>query len=111
MFYLSSFLIFVYFKIARVHKKEEKMNPLMMMQHLVVLAAAIMSFFYGFTHFMWYFVLLLSFIYFIVAALLITTVQLGVFIDGKPQFGISQVYKYLPLLTLIIVLLSVKMWI
>jgi len=83
----------------------------MMLQHIIVALATLASYTYGFMHLSWYFVLLLSIVYFIVAALIITTVQLGIFIDGKPQFGISQVYKYLPLLTLGIVLISVMMWI
>ena len=110
MFYLSLFLLFVYFKIARIHKKEEKMNALVLVQHIVTFVAASSIFVYGFIHLAWYFVVIFSFLFFIIAALIITTVQLGIFIDGKPQFGISQVYKYMPFLTLGIVLLSVILW-
>ena len=110
LFYLSSFLFFVYFKIARVHKKEEKLNTLVIFQHILVAMSSVSIYFYGFTHLSWYIVLLISLIFFIMAALIVTAVQLGIFIDGKPQFGISKLYKYLPLLTLAIIALSAIMW-
>jgi len=109
-FYLSTFLFFVYLKIARVHKKEEKLNALLIIQHILVLISALSIYFYGFTHLSWYIVLLTSLIFFIVAALIVTVVQLGIFIDGKPQFGISKLYKFIPLLSLIIIALSAIIW-
>ena len=110
LFYLSAFLFFVYFKIARVHKKEEKLNTLIILQHILVAISTIGIYIYGFTHLSWYLVVIPSFIFYIVAALMITAVQLGIFIDGKPQFGISKLYKYLPLLTLAIIALSAIIW-
>lgn len=107
LFYFSSLLFFIYFKIARVHKKEEKLNALVIAQHTLVALSAVGIYFYGFTHISWYIVLLTSVIFYIMAALLVTVVQLGIFIDGKPQFGISAIYKYLPVLTLAIIALSV----
>ena len=110
LFYPALFLLFVYFKIARIHKKEEKSTLVMNIQHILVVLSALSLFAYGFTHQSWYLVILVSFVFFIISALLITAVQLGVFIDGKPQFGISKVYKFLPALTLSIMALSAILW-
>ncbi len=110
LFYSTLFLLFLYFKIARIHKKEEKSTLVMNLQHILVLLSALSLFSYGFTHQSWYLVILVSFVFFIIAALLVTAVQLGVFIDGKPQFGISKVYKFLPALTLSIMALSAILW-
>jgi len=110
LFYPTLFLLFLYFKIARIHKKEEKSTLVMNLQHMLVLLSALSLFGYGFTHQSWYLVILISFVFFIIAALLVTAVQLGVFIDGKPQFGISKVYKFLPALTLSIMALSAILW-
>ena len=110
LFYISSLFFFIYLKIARVHKKEEKLAPFMLLQHLLVALSSVSIYYYGFTHLSWYLVLLVSIIFFIVAALIVTVVQLGIFIDGKPQFGISKLYKFLPLLASIIVALSAIIW-
>ena len=106
LFYFTLFLLFVYFKIARIHTKEERTTLFINMQHFMVGLSAISLFTYGFIYESWYLVLLVSFLFFIIAALLITAIQLGVFIDGKPQFGISKVYGFLPLLTFSIMALS-----
>jgi hypothetical protein len=37
---------------------------------------------------------------------MVTAVQLGIFVDGKPVLGISKVYKFMPLLTLLIALIT-----
>ena len=110
LFYLSTFLFFVYLKIARVHKKEEKLNTLTIIQHTLVTISTTSIYFYGFTHLSWYIILLTSFVFYIMAALMVTVVQLGIFIDGKPQFGISMLYKYLPVLTSGIIALSAIIW-
>lgn len=106
LFYLSSLLIFIYFKIARVHKKEEILKLPVLLQHILVALSAFVVYYYGFTQISWYLVLLSSLIFFILAALMITAVQLGIFVDGKPQLGISSIYKYLPVLTSLIIALS-----
>ncbi len=106
LFFLALFLVFLYFKVARIHKKEEKGTPLVYLQHFLVGFSAIGIFLYGFTHFSWYIVLISSLVFFIIAALIITAIQLGIFIDGKPQFGISKFYKLLPVLTLSVMILS-----
>lgn len=110
LFYPSTLLFFIYLKIARVHKKEEKLTALIILQHVLVALSAIGVYVYGFTNLSWYIVLLTSFVFYVMAALLVTVVQLGIFIDGKPQFGISAIYKYLPVVTLSIIALSAIIW-
>jgi len=110
LFYPASFLFFLYFKIARVYKKEEKSNKWMLLQNIVVSLSALSLLLYGFIFIKWYLLLLTSFVFFIMAALMITAIQLGVFIDGKPQLGLSKIYKFLPALTLVIALLSAIIW-
>ena len=107
MFYIALFFLFIYFKVARVHKKEEKMTPLFIVQHILVALSSVALFAYGFTHIAWYFVVISSFIFFIMSALMISAVQLGIFIDGKPILRIGQIYKIMPVLTACIVLFSI----
>jgi len=110
LFYPASFLFFLYFKIARVYKKEEKSSRLMLLQNIVVTLSGVSLVLYGFLFIKWYLLLITSFVFFIMAALMITAIQLGVFIDGKPQFGLSKVYKFLPVVTFVIALLSAIIW-
>jgi cation transport ATPase len=107
LFYITLFLIFLYFKIARVHKKEERVTLPIILLHVLVLLSTIGIYIYGFQESNIITVLVVSFLYFIVAALIITTIQLGIFIDGKPLLGINRVYKFMPILTGLIVLLTV----
>ncbi len=107
LFYLSLFLLFLYFKIARVHKKEEKFTKIILVQHIAVAVSASIIYLYGFTHFSSLALLIVSFLFFIIAALIITTVQLGIFIDGKPLLGINKVFKTIPLLTILISAIAV----
>ena len=111
IFYIGLFLTFLYFKIVRVHKKEEKLNFLFIAQHIVVALSTIGLYSFGFMHLEWYFVLVSSFIFFIVAAMMITAVQIGIFKDGVPLFGLSHIYKALPILTLAIANISLYNWI
>ena len=110
LFYFTLFLSFVYFKIARVHNKEEKSNAFVLLQHLLATFAIVALLSYGFLHISWYMLIGMMLLFFIMAALIITTIQLGIFIDGKPILGLSQLYKYLPLLTTTIILLSTTLW-
>jgi len=110
LFYLALFLFFLYFKIARVFKREEKPNSLMLLQNIVVALSAVSIFLYGLIMLTWIFPIIISFIFFIMAALMVTALQLGIFVDGKPQFGMSKVYKLLPVLTFCIALLSAIIW-
>ena len=111
LFYTTLFLLFIYFKIARVYRKEEKSGLFILSQNILVAGSALFTLYHGLLSFPWYLVTIVSFLFFIIAALMVTAVQLGIFVDGKPQFGISKVYKYLPFLTLVIIFLSIKMWI
>lgn len=110
MFYFTLFLLFVYFKIARVHKKEEKFSTLHYAQHIAVASGGIALYMYGFSHFSPVMVVGSSIVFFIVAALMVTTVQLGIFVDGKPLLGISKLYKLMPFLAIVIVVLSLRFW-
>jgi len=110
LFFLDLFLLFVYFKIARVHKKEEKLSFSIKLQHILVALSALSLFSYAYSYIAWYLVLIVSFLFFIIAALIVTAVQLGIFVDGKPQFGISKLYQYLPLITITVTLLSAIIW-
>lgn len=104
--FISLLLVFIYFKIARVYQKEESINALVIIQHLMVFIASLFLFYSAFMMYSWYIVIILSLLFFIVAGLLITAIQLGIFVDGKPLFGLSKLYRYLPILTGSIVLLS-----
>ena len=99
-------LIFLYFKIARVYNKQETKSNAIYAQHGIVALCAFLVFAYAFNHLAWYIVLAISLISFIVAGLAITAIQIGVFIDGKPLFGVSSIFKYIYVLTALIVLSS-----
>lgn len=107
MIYLTILLIFIYFKIARVHKKEEKLTPYWISQHIIFLFATIAMYGYSFTHLSWYSVLISSFLSLIIASMLITAVQVGIFVQGKPLFGLKHIYKNNIYLLLIIVVLTI----
>ena len=110
IFYLSLFLSFLYFKIARVYKKEEKANTNFLVQNVLVGGAIAALLVYGFTHYTWYKVLLMGYLFFIVAALMVSAVQLGVFINGKPLIKISHLYKMTALLGMLISFADVYLW-
>ena len=109
--YLTLFLLFLYFKVARVHKKEEKFTRLLYAQHILVSIAAIALFMQCFETFSWFAVLSISFFFFIISALIVTAVQLGIFVDGKPIIGIGKLYKLMPFLAFLIVAFSFKSWV
>ncbi len=111
MLYMTIQLLFIYFKIARVHKKEEEINLFWKVQHSIVALAALLTFIYAFSHWTWYVVIVVSLLSFVIAAMLITAVQLGIFVDGKPLFGMKAVYKYSIYLTLLLCCLSMLLWI
>jgi phosphatidylglycerophosphate synthase len=100
--FIIIFLILFYFKIARVYRKEERVTQAIVLQHAIVGVSAFFTFSYAFMHFSWWIVLLISFLSFIVSALIVTAIQLGIFVEGKPLFGVSLLYKYLPFLTMLI---------
>jgi hypothetical protein len=96
MFYIALFLIFLYFKIARVHKKEERVTNTHLASHIVVAVSAFAIFAYGFSNYSWVYMLIVAFIFFIAAALMVTAVQVGIFIDGKPFIKIGTLHKSIP---------------
>ena len=110
LFYITLFLIFLYFKVARVHKKEERVTLPIVLLHLLVFLSTISLYTYGFQECNPIILLVVSFLFFIVAALIIATIQLGIFIDGKPLLGINRVYKFMPILTGLIVLFVVAIF-
>ncbi len=111
MIFLTILLIFIYFKIARVHKKEEKITPYWIAQHTIFAIATISIYLYAFISFAWYSVLIASFISLIIASMLITAIQVGIFIEGKPLFGLKDIYKSNIYLLLVIVFLSIILWV
>jgi len=99
-------LIFLYFKIARVYNKQESKSNVIYIQHGIVALCAFLVFAYAFNHFAWYSVLIMSWVSFMVAGLAITAVQIGIFVDGKPLLGVSFIFKYIYILTALIVFSS-----
>ena len=96
MLYVALFLFFLYFKIARVHKKEEQLNPVVVLEHIVVFVTAVVLFNYAFHTIALLQLAVVSLVFFILAALMVTAVQLGIFINGKPMVKVSQIYKLFP---------------
>ena len=111
MLYVMLPLIFLYFKIARVHKKEEKLNLFWKIQHILVFIVALLTFVYAINHMEWYMLVLVSLVSFIVAGILITAVQLGIFVDGKPLLGMHIVYKNTIYLVVLLCFLCALLWI
>ena len=110
LYYTMLFFAFLYFKIARVYKKEEKTNTNFWIQNLLVAFAVGALLAYGFIYKSWYVVLLVSYIFFILASLIVSAVQLGVFIDGKPFVKISHLYKSLAPIGMLISFADVYLW-
>lgn len=110
MVYITLFLLFFYLKVARVHTKQEKVTLLFVSQHTLVALSAIATLYYGFMTEPWYFMLPAMWVFFIMAALMVTAVMIGIFIDGISLVGLSTIYRFLPLLTLVITTLSTSLW-
>ena len=109
-FYLALFLAFLYFKIARVNRKEEKGSILIKVQNILVTAISLAILFYAILYVKWYFFVPMIFLFATITSLMVTAVQIGLFVEGKPMFGLSHIYKYLPYLTLALFVLSTLMW-
>jgi hypothetical protein len=110
LFYVALFLAFLYFKIARVHHKEEKSSRPIVVQHLFVGVAIMAILYYGFVYVSGYVFVPLIFVFATMASLMVTGIQLGIFVNGKPLFGLHQVYRYVPVLGFSVILLSVLLW-
>ena len=111
LFYLALFLAFLYFKIARVHKKEEILTRSIKILHILTGAAITAILVYGTLYIEWYFFVPFIFIFATMASLMVTTVQLGIFVDGKPLLGIGRVYTFFPLFSVSILFFSSLLWI
>lgn len=111
LFYLSLLVSSLYFKIARVHAREEKRSTKINLLHLATGVGITALIIYGVIYATWYYLILFIFLNTIFASLMITAVQLGIFVDGKPMFGLSRVYRFLPLLSLLIILSSSLLWV
>lgn len=110
LFYSTLFLAFLYFKIARVHKKEERLTSLMRIQHLFVGGAIISLLLYGFLYQELYPFILSAFIFATMASMMITAIQVGIFIDGKPLLGLTQIYRCFIYLAAVISVLTLILW-
>ena len=110
MFYAALFLAFLYFKIARVHKKEEKLTNSTVVSHAIVAISSFAILAYGFNNYSWLYMFIVSFIFFIVAALMVTAVQVGIFIDGKPFIKISTLHKSMPFIAAIISIFTLLLY-
>jgi hypothetical protein len=107
LFFTTLFIIFFYFKLARVHKKGEIVDNKTYIMHTIVALCAVAIYGYGVNHYSYLSVAMFSFIFFIVAALMITAVQVGVFVEGKPFIGISKLYKFMPIIAGAIAVLTI----
>lgn len=110
MFYPILFLVFLYFKIARVHKKEERVSSAQTFYHTIAALSAAALLVYGFMYENGYLVAAFSFLFFIIASLTVTAVQLGIFVNGKPMLGLTRLYRYLPLFSFSIALAVCAGW-
>jgi len=77
---------------------------------MVVAISALALYLYGFNHFDPLFIVGSSVVFFILSALMVTSVQLGIFVDGKPIISISKIYKLMPILAFCILVLSFGFW-
>jgi len=111
LFYLALFFALLYFKIARVHKKEERASSSAYKLHFFVVAAIMSLLVNGFLYENLYLFIPILFVCVTVVSLMVTAVQLGIFVDGKPLFGLKHMYKYLPALRVLVLLFISTLWI
>lgn len=107
LIYPTLFLSLLYFKIFRVRRKQEKTVFSTKVEAFFSNSAIVALILFGFMTQSWYSMLIAIVVMNIMASLMITAVQLGIFIDGKPIFGISKIYTLAPLLALVVTLGSV----
>ena len=101
LLYPTLFLGLLYFKIFRVRRQQEKIALWHNVKGVLTLLATLALIVFGFMTQSWYAVLIAIILSAVIASLMITTVQLGIFIDGKPLFKISAIYRLMPLLALL----------
>ncbi len=100
LFYVTLFVAILYFKIFRVRRQQEKLGLWSMIEGTVTIFILLALVIFGFMVQSWYEVLIAIVISAVMASLMITTVQLGIFIDGKPLFKLSAIYRLMPLMAL-----------
>lgn len=110
MFYLLLFLAFLYSKIARVHKKEERVTARHTLSHVLAALAGTALAVYGIMYEHRYLMLPSALLFFILSSLMITAVQLGIFVDGKPMLGLTRIYHALPLLSVVLCVSVIGLW-
>ena len=103
LFYLSLFLGLLYFKIFRVRRAQEKKAVGTTVEAIFANTALAVIVLFGFVSEPWYLLLFAVVGMNIMASLMVTAVQLGIFIDGKPLLGLSQLYKAMPLLAVAVI--------
>jgi len=110
LFFIASFLFFIELKIIRVFKKEEGFIPSILIQLALILFSASIFYKYAYINLSIVAIIIATIIFFIMAEMIVTAVQLGFFKDGKPVFGLTKLYKYIPLLTAFILGLTYLMY-
>lgn len=103
LFYPTLFAGLLYFKVFRVRRQQEKLSFWTKVKGILTLTLALALVIFGFATAPWYTILIAIVVMNIMASLMITTVQLGIFIDGRPLFKISAVYRWMPLLALVVI--------
>jgi TctA family transporter len=110
VFFIASFLFFIELKIIRVFKKEEGFIPSIVLQLILILLSAVGFYKYAYLNFSLWSIIISSIIFFIIAEFAVVAVQLGFFKDGKPVFGLRKLYKFIPMLTILILLLTLAVY-
>ena len=101
LLYLTLFIGLLYFKLFRVRRQQEQLSLWNMLEGTVTLLLLFGVIVFGFMTENWYSMLAGIVISAVIVSLMITTVQLGIFIDGKPLFKLSALYRLMPLLALL----------
>jgi len=110
LFFITSFLFFIELKIIRVFKKEEGFIPSIVLQLIMILLSAVVFYKYAYVNVSLLSIIASSIVFFIIAEFIVVAVQLGFFKDGKPVFGLTKLYKFIPLFTVTITALSYVMY-
>lgn len=110
VFYTALFLTLFYFKIGRVHKKEERMNRTIKMVHVLMIMSVIGTVLYGYDHLNPYRWVPSIFLFAIIASMFVTAVQVGIFVDGKPLFKLSDLYRLFPIILVLSIGLNILLW-
>jgi hypothetical protein len=110
LFFITNLLFFIELKIIRVFKKEEGFIPSIVLQLVMILFSATIMYKYAYSNYSLIAIILSTIVFFIIAEFAVVAVQLGFFKDGKPIFGLTKLYKFIPLFTLSIIIFSYFMY-